>query len=167
MIKIFCSTKVSTLIGIKVKSEVNDTISGNWNVHLFLLNRKKCLLFIHKETLFCTAVYGIVKKDYPNLNTLFVNSLVKQLYVQEILTETQEQILRDAYKDVTFFTTDNDRKVIGFLNDCIARLKHHKSDEAGVEFYIKNYMNQNPWATLGFRNSKVEMKKYIIENFLK
>ena len=165
MIEIFCSAKVSTLIGIKVKSAENDTISGNWNVHLFLLNRKKCLLFIHKETLFCVAVYGIIKKDYPNLSTLFINSLVEQLYVQEILTEAQEQILRDAYKDVTFFTTDNDRKVISFLNDCIARLKHHKSDEKSVEFYIKNYMNQNPWVTLKFSNSKIEMQKYIIKNF--
>lgn len=165
----FCSKKLSDLLKLKTKRTELSGSYEKWNGHLFYLDKKKCLVFMHKETLYSVVLLDILKKDLENLNKLFIDSFIKQLYSDSILPQDKENKIRNEYKQITLQLTDNDKEIIGSLNDCVLRIKYFRNDKGDIFTKAKEYIGRNLNATpMGARNffypKELMGKKIIADN---
>jgi hypothetical protein len=162
---VFCSKKLSDFLGLKTKrTELSDSCE-KWNGHLFYLDGRKCLIFMHKETSYSVVLLDIVKKDLANLNELFIDNFIKQLYSDKILLQDKERKIRNEYKQLSLQLTDNDKSIIGSINDCVFRIQFCKNDDGNVltnaKVYINNYLNATPMGSKKFYYAKELMKAKI------
>ena len=94
-----------------------------WYAHLFILNRRKQLIFVETQTLFSFSVENVVCKDIRgNLLELFQKRLNRALYIEEVSAEGISKIMDISSGEIKFAKTQN-RKTIGVMNEFI---KQHK-----------------------------------------
>jgi len=124
---IFFSTKLSTLIGNARLSPVDKSQKGDpindWNAQLFTVDRRKCVIVTNKDTLYSFVRLNVLKKDFNDLNTFFISSLFKQFKADGLYNRKEENYWLDNFSKLIFSRTDNDKKVIGSMNDLIFQLK--------------------------------------------
>ena len=163
MANVYCSSKLKLfLIPLTGVCKENDE---QWNAHLFYLGGKKCILFLNKETIYSFVLFGVLKKDVSNIHALFVQGLVTQLYADKILLQKHERLVIDHYKDLRFLPTNNDRSVIGSINDCIARITFsvdsNKSSIEDAKAYVAHQVNYTPMGAVGYSYPSDLMKEKI------
>ena len=92
--------------------------------------------------------FDILKSQLKNFKELFLDKFLEQLQFDKLLSPELEAKIRNDFNSFELSTTDDDRSTIGFLNDCIARLKWQQNDEpptiAEVRTYVRNYYNNTP-----------------------
>ena len=163
---ISCSKKLSDLLGLKRKRDELSDSCEKWNGHLFYLDKRKCLVFMHKETLYAVVVLDILKKDLENLNQLFIDSFIQQLYSDNILPHGKENKIRNDYKQISFQSTNNDKSLIGSINDCVLRIKFSRDKPEDnlkdAKEYISNFVNAEPMIARNFFYPKDLMEKKIM-----
>lgn len=162
---VFCSAKLSKLIGLK--NRFSSISIDNWNAHLFPLKGRKCLVFAHKETCYSFVILDILKKDLKDFKQLFIVNFLQQLESDHLLTtELMGLILKD-FQDFELSTTDGDKTNIGFLNDCVYRLSwpgYFKGPTFDlVKHYVENYYNEDPLAKKKYRTPKELMRERLRE----
>lgn len=162
----FCSTKLSILIGHK--NRLPSLSMDNWNGHLFFLEGKKCLVFVHKETFYSFVIFNVTKKQLANIKQMLIDSFICQLYSDKIITNKTENLIRLKFQDIDISTTDGDKSTIGFMNDCIARLtweiNGQKPSISQVKKYVDNYYNNNPILSQK-RNTPILLMTEKLKNF--
>lgn len=87
MATIYCSAKLTTLLGLPKKKKEPEPVAVDphgWNGTLFYLNKRKCLLFMHKTTLYTFLVFDIVKKDLIDFNRFFRQHFTDQLLADQL-----------------------------------------------------------------------------------
>lgn len=163
MVNVFCSKKLEPFVDID--NNIQETVN-QWNAHLVYLDRKKCLYFVDKKTLYSIFIADIVKKDLKNIGNFFFYTLVQQLKDDQIYRPELDNFLVDNFKTIKFYKTDNDQKTLGTLRDDLYHLKAYCQDKnnkllAALEF-AKFRMNNIP---IGVRNYYTAKK--IMETELK
>ena len=143
---LFCSVKLAKLTGVKTR--LPSISMDNWNGHLFALQGRKCLVFVHKETCYSFVIFNVLKKQLLDFKQLFVDHFLMQLEHDNLLSgELKKSILSD-FQNLEFSTTDGDKSAIGYLNDCITRIKWEREGRPPTleeaKFYVENYYNENP-----------------------
>ena len=160
---IFCSIKLSKLIDLKQR--LPSTSLNNWNGHLFILERRKSIAFVHKETLYSFVFFGILKSQLKFFKEYFLDNFLEQLEFDQLLSPELEVKIRNNFNSFELSTTDDDRSTIGYLNDCIARLKWQPNDDpvriAEVKKYVRSYYNATPLLSRNAANSKELMAAYL------
>ncbi|MGW8956815.1 DUF6933 domain-containing protein [Paenibacillus sp. NPDC055715] len=103
---------------------------NSWHANLFLLNRRKNIVFMHDASHLSVTLFGIKKAQYKNLPTLFVQAL-KELMISEGFDEK----IVEAYTqegEQMLATTTNSHSVMGILDEIIFVMKEldmeHGSD---------------------------------------
>ncbi len=160
---IFCSTKLSKLIGLKTK--LSTPIKDDWNGHLFAVQGRKCIAFVHKETFYSFAMFDVLKSDLKEFKKIFIENFFKQLNDDGLLTTELKEKLILHYQNFEIATTDNDRSTIGYLNDFIARIKYYRDGlpqtlEVAKE-YVSCYSNENLIGVRSYINAKELMLEYL------
>lgn len=126
--RIFCTRKLSDYIGSVNKDLPSDCLDqkfSDWNAHLFNLNRKKCLIFVHNQTHYTVFLTGVVKKDLQNIEDIFIRRLFEQLEVAHI-TLSANMIDKLTLADgIEFYKTNNNKKILGRINDFTYQFKLH------------------------------------------
>jgi hypothetical protein len=170
MATIFCSQKLTIFLGLPTKPKVNTTAAAvpyGWNAMLFYLNKRKCLLFMYKKTLYAFLVLGIVKKDLADFPKFFRLHLIDQLISDQLINPETKTILDVAYESITLQPTDNDKRVIGSMNDCIYRIKVYDSltDDALLlrSTYIGHQLNKTPMGAISYDYPVKRMKEFLEE----
>ena len=162
----FCSTKLSKLIGLK--DRLPSLSMDNWNGHLFYLEGKKCLVFVHKETFYSFVIFNVTKKQLTNIKQMFIDSFIDQLYSDKIITNKTENLIRLKFQSIDISTTDGDKSTIGFMNDCIARLtweiNGQKPSISQVKKYADNFYNDVPILTQK-GNTPINLMTEKLKNF--
>jgi hypothetical protein len=125
---IFCSTKLSKIIGLKTRQP--SICLDNWNGHIFYLEGRKCLVFVHKETFYSFVIFDILKKHLNNFKKVFIDNLLNQLDKDQLLTKEIQNFLLDDFENLELSTTNGDKSTIGFMNDCITRLTYQRRTNA-------------------------------------
>jgi hypothetical protein len=100
---IYCSKKLETFLG-KITPTIHPTdpsILGDWNGHLFTIDRKKCLIFMNNKTCYSVVMTNVLKKDAKNFGQVFKNRLFRQLYHDLTLNERQEIKIRNGTINLT------------------------------------------------------------------
>jgi hypothetical protein len=131
---IYCSKKLETFLGqITPTIQTNESsILGDWNGHLFTIDRKKCLIFMNNKTCYSVLMTNILKRDVKSFGQVFKNRLIRQLDHDLNLNERQEIKLRNGLGDIVLSKSNNDKKIIGTINHHVDNLKYNNY-EGGVD----------------------------------
>lgn len=154
MLPIYCSHKLAKFLGVKNKNESTTSTHWAWNAHLFSLDGRKCLIFVEKESLYTVASFDVLKKDLKDFQAFFVNHFLAQLTADKILTDSIKDLIINDFKEINLFITNNDKPIIGYINDCVARLKWLRQGIPLLEsakWYMQNHFHKIP---LGMREYK-------------
>jgi hypothetical protein len=126
MTTIFCSKELEKYIG-KVDQYLEPDYNnrfGNWNAHLFMLKGHKYILFTNDKTTFSIVWRGVKKKDGKDIPSRFREAVIRQLDNDLKLNERQEIEMRAALADIRLTRTNNNKYVLGTMNEFIHVLKH-------------------------------------------
>jgi hypothetical protein len=160
MVKIHCTAKLKDFLSPLIETDCLET-GELWNAHLFYLERRKGICFLNKETLYAVVLFDILKKDLKNLKSLFVESLIQQLYSDGILAEENEPKVRAEFAEIHFCPTNNDRSAMGSLNDTLFRVK--VSETLGeAKNYVSKYVNVTPMGAIKYQYPKDLMREKIM-----
>ena len=170
MINIYTSRKLEAAIKpIKLDKEiVESNQSLNFNAHIFLIDRKKCIFFTQKETCYSFAIMDFKKSDFKYLDVLFYKAFESQLISDHLYEIGGEQYLNRFCTEIQLYQTDNDQKTLGIIRDSIYRIDSWRYNSPNrniglVAKYILSYQNEIPIGSLKYKNAK-EMMKTELEN---
>jgi hypothetical protein len=136
MTTVFCSKKLEKFLGIIESEPLPDYTNrlGNWNGHLFAFNRKKNLIFMNDRTAYCFVLLNIKKSDVKAFANLFRESLVNQLFNDLRISERQEIEVRKWVSEIQLARTNNNRKILGTMNDFIQNIKAIADQQGGLHY---------------------------------
>ena len=126
MPRIYCTKKLENFIGNvdqDLPSNIIQRSLSDWNAHLFFIERKKCIVFVNNQTAYSVFIIDLLKKDLKDIDLLFYNRLIKQLKHDKIIKENESFELLFPAERLKFYKTNNDRKVIGRINDFVEMFK--------------------------------------------
>ncbi len=126
MPNIFCTRKLEKLLGkgLIAPEPTTNELLGNWNANLFPLAGRKCLIAMNDLSYYCLIFLDILKKDLLNLHELFYQRLIEQLHYDQInfSVACSAQLLN--YSEPKFLRTNNNRKVLGTMNDFVYQIEY-------------------------------------------
>ena len=169
MINVYTSRKLEEVFKpIKLKKNLSTKENSlQFNAHIFLIDRKKCILFTQKVTCYSFAVMGYTKADFKNIDILFYKAFEAQLIADNLYEVGGEKYLESFASPLDFFQTDNDQKTLGIIRDSIYRIDswrydHPERDINLVTKYILSYQNKIPIGSLKYQNAKELMRMELI-----
>ena len=149
---LFCTAKLSKLFGVRVRY---DSVSmDNWNGHLFSLEKRKCIVVVHKETFYSVVLFDVLKGDLGNFDQMFLDNYLEQLKNDGLLTDAIQRKALKEFPKWNISVTDDDKSAIGYINDCIKRLTWPFGGDTptitGTKEYVKKYYNENLIGSRGY-----------------
>ena len=132
MTTIFLTNKLQLLIGtnrLGTASEFTPCLLGDWNAHVFFVERKKNLIFVNNISYYCVLMDNIRKAELDTIESLFVRRLLDQLVYDEILDLAWYQRIVLVIQSFALASTNNYIKTIGRMNDFISAYKLDRSPE--------------------------------------
>jgi len=154
--------KLQDFLGIKVISVPENIDSFScWHANIFLLNRKKCLLITHNESLYTIFIYGVTKKDIPTLFEKIKKRISEQLRRDEFTLPQIANILK-TLESIEFAKT-SDRSVTGNMNNMVQAIEIHSIyDDTTDEYLLANACNETP-----YKRGKFYFPKKILRGLMK
>ena len=127
MTNIFCTKKLEKLVGktLIATEPTSDQLLGNWNANLFPLNGRKCLIVMNDVTYYCLIFLDILKKDILNFHELFYQRLIEQLDYDQVDFPVACASKLMTVCEPVFLQTNNNRKVLGTMNEFVFELEYH------------------------------------------
>lgn len=165
MFSIFCSNKLADFLGIpksaKVKNGDGDKFY-QWNAHMFYIDKRKCIIITNKSTLYSIIQLDIKKNELMPFNIFFTNSLLSQLSSENILFENVNSWINENSVEINLLRTDNDKSVIGSMNDFISLIKHVVFSEPNINYAdkdsIKSNVNNSIMKSVNYNTPTEELK---------
>lgn len=94
-----------------------------WYAHVFILNRKKQVIFVETQTLFSFCVANLSRKDIrERFSDIFEKGLGKALYIEGVSGDAISKIMSVCRGEMILTKTEN-RRTIGSMNEFV---KQHK-----------------------------------------
>lgn len=146
---VYCSKKLESFLGeIPSTSEQPErSVFGDWNGHLFTVDRKRCLLFMNSKTCYSVMMKNVYKKDLKDFGQVFKERLIRQLDYDVRINEKQEVIVRKELANIVLRKSNNNKKIIGTMNHHIENLKYNNYqggidnwDEIEVTSILNDYL---------------------------
>jgi hypothetical protein len=146
---IYCSKKLEAFLGEipHAIQPAESSIFGDWNGHLFTVERKKCLIFMNNRTCYSVVMAGVLKKNLKDFRLIFKNRLIEQLHHDLKLNERQEVEFRNSLSNISLSKSNNDRKILGTINHHVENLKYdnfqggiERWDEVRVTRILNDYL---------------------------
>jgi hypothetical protein len=168
MITVYCTSKLKAFFKPIMSKEIPLPVGDRWNANLFYLKGRKCVAFLNKETVYVVVLFELKKQDLNNIQSLFTEAFINQLYSDRILDNKQESVVRNNIGTIYFRPTDNDKSALGSLNDSIWRLTSWNTNEsdliAKVKDYVSKQINETPMGSINFKYAK-ELMQIKIKNY--
>lgn len=162
MTTIYCTAKLEAFLKPYITESPDHKEGTQWNAHLFFLEGRKCLAFIHKETGYSVVILNVIKSHLKNIHYLFRKHCLIQMSTDGILEESQAQKVIDFIGEVEFRKTNNDKSNLAFLRVKLEELCYHSSLDYAL-FYLEKGLNThfNGDYKRGFNK---ELMKKLIDN---
>ena len=151
---ICCTHKLAKELGMKLSSPTTQNEGlGNWYANLLRIERRKCVLFTHEQSLYSLFVPSLKKPEFQHLDDIFVRALFKQLHA-EMFTQGQiEKILEEYDGNISYAKTEN-RSLLGSMNDFALHIKSEVQSRqtlANVDMLLlARRLNRIPFKAIGF-----------------
>ena len=159
-----CTKKILTEIKIKPSdSEILPDDFGSWHCNLLRIDRRKCVLFTHDNTLYSFLVPGLTKPDFMNFKAVFRENIFKNLFDEQLPQDQIERFL-DNNREIKIAKTNN-RSVLGSMNDLAFQLKYQIQDMGGLVNAsipkLNHNLNRIPMSTIKDIYSIDELKRFL------
>jgi len=159
-----CTTKLLSELKLQSKDVLQASDDPNsWHANLFVIDRRKCVIFTHDKTLYSFLALGLTKPDFQNFKEVFRQGLFKSLIANEI-PQKQLELFLSVNHDIEFGKT-NSRSVLGSMNDLIFHIKYRISADGGIvskDIHKANrYINNIVMSAIGGNYSIDELQKYM------
>jgi hypothetical protein len=119
MITVQCTKKLATELKFPLSNEksINSRPLFCWHAHLFLFNRRKCVLVMNNETRYNFILFGLKKDSFNRFNEIIIENISANL-----LADGMDKILIDKYLQdhrKIAYTPTSDRSILGQINEMI------------------------------------------------
>ena len=104
---------------------------GNWYVNMFMIDRRKVLIFMNEKTLLSFIVYGIKKANIEHIHEIFLKCL-NQVLLMEGVDYSVINKLNDEYVALSY-TKTNSKKILGNMTDLVNLYTHFIYYEGGLK----------------------------------
>ena len=150
MTQIYLSAKLQALfprLDADTASFAQPSILGDWNGHLFTVNRRKCIVLVNNISYYAVFLMNILKKDLLCFPDLFRSKLLQQLTSDKVITDEAYSSITEYLGQLQLKRTNNDRKALGTINEFIFLFKAHCESRAFESIdcsTINHYINTSP-----------------------
>jgi hypothetical protein len=167
MLQLRCTSKVIKFLGLKPgdlkEAKEPDSLLGDWYVNMFVVDRRKTLLFMNETTLLSFVIYGVRKDTIKKIPDLLLCG-IDQLLTFEGLTIAEINKIFTRYESIEF-TKTNSRSTLGNMNDLMELYKHSILYEGGLKHCaltdIIRRINRTPQRNLGWAKSIETVKQLL------
>jgi len=159
MIQIRCTQKVIKELRLK-EEDLRDikkatSLLGNWYTNLFIVDRRKTLIFMSERTLLSFVIFGIRRDNIKDLPIVFHNGLRQLLVIEGLDNNVISNVTKDC-REIELTKTAS-RSLIGNLNDLMYLYKDFILTGGGLNSCdldsITKKINRTPQKNLGWANS--------------
>jgi len=161
-----CTTKLLDAIDdspLPIPELVPPSPTGDWYGHIFGLERRKCILFIHEPTLFVCLALDVTKAAYRHIAPFFLNLLDRTLR-HEGFSETERTWLLSQHRELPVGRTRN-RSTLGSLNNRITDTKLIIQHQGGLDCcdvgMLNHLLNGTPMKPIRYRNGLEQMRALV------
>ncbi|MEJ1240506.1 hypothetical protein WBG78_20350 [Chryseolinea sp. T2] len=143
---IYCSKKLETYLG-NVSSDsrsIPTTVFGDFNAHVFRLKIGVCVLVTSNRTCFSVVTRNLDKEERRNFGDFFRERLIRQLDFELKINERQEIDFRSELSDIVICRTNNDRRVMGVMNNFIDSMKYDDAEKLWNDIRVSELLNNSP-----------------------
>lgn len=167
MIQLRCTQKLLKEIGI-AKSELcnisqSDAILGNWYANIFIVDRRKAIVFVSERTFLSFIVYGVNKRNIQVINEMLFNGLSQLLSLEGFSKNDIEKNMKGC--EEIQLTVTNSKTVLGNVNDIVNLYKYSILYDGGLKSCnlseIITKINRTPQRNLNWATS-IEIVKEIM-----
>ena len=135
MKRVYCTKKLGEYIGVvdnNLPADNSELKPTDWNAHIFTLDRKKCLIFVHSLTHYTIFIDQIKKGDLKVINDIFREKLKLQMDNDNLTINPKlsEKLCID--KEIKFYKTNNNRRILGRINDFVSNFDMNVAYENGI-----------------------------------
>lgn len=126
MSRIYLSAKLQKLfppVAPQAQDNLSGSALGDWNAHLFTVNRKKCVVLVNNKSYYALFLAGILKKELKNFPDIFQTHLLRQLIYDHVIDISETALIKEHYEQLEFLRTNNDKKALGTINDFFFNLR--------------------------------------------
>jgi hypothetical protein len=140
---IYCSKKLETFLGqvIPIIQPTGSSNLGDWNGHLFTIDKKRSLIFMNNRTCYSLVMTNVLKKDMKDIKQVFKERLIRQLDHDLNINERQEIKIRHELADIVLSKSNNDKKIIGTINHHVDNLKYNNYGENWDDVHVTGILN--------------------------
>lgn len=151
-----CTQKLQKEMGLKKAGlsipETDNSRLGEWYANLIYIERRKCIVFVNKKTLFNFITPNVNRGQIRELDNLFLMFFVNRVLIRLGIDSVVPNVL-DEYQNIHYAKTDS-RSVLGSMNDITMNYRYYIDDEGGLlNFdYLKiiRKVNDIPFRALKF-----------------
>lgn len=137
--------------------------SVGWHANLLRIERRKCVLFTHDETLYSVFIPGLKKPEFEQLPDVFGQRLFKALLWDEF-PQAQIEWMLDAAR-VIRFSRSNSRSVLGSMNDLQFQAQVHIHNDGGLEnvdlMDLHHRLNRVPMSAIGYGYAVEQLREFL------
>lgn len=132
----------------------------SWHANLLLIERRKCVLLTHDETLYSIFMPGLRQPEFKQFPDLVGQRIFKRL-LGDGFPQPQIEYMLDQMRVVEFAKTNN-RSVLGSMRDIASRIKHSVIVEGGLNqvyfFDMHQQINRAPMSAIDYNNGLDAMR---------
>ena len=134
---IHCTRKLAQkLPHVSSTPQEETSILGSWHAHIFTVDRRNCVLFIHDQTRYGLFMAGLTKPSFLHLDTLFKRLFIDTLALQGIGDSILHQV--NLCMGPVQYDMATDRSVLATINQA------KQGVTAAVYAHYDNVMQINP-----------------------
>ena len=150
--------KMQDFTGVKTAEVPDETDHFEcWHANLFYLNRKKCLLITHNESIYSLFLYNVVKKEVPTLMARIKEQLKEQMRRDDFTIALIAYML-ESLGEIRYAKT-SDRSVLGYMNEMVHAVKWYAEYDGTVDVTdLNRRINETPYKKAEYAYSKDELK---------
>jgi hypothetical protein len=139
MIAIQCTKKLINELKINISKDDFLPIAPlySWHSHLFLCNRKKCVIVMNNLTRFNFIVTGLKKADFVKYDQIVTNAIEENLFAEGASKDRIDKYMRHCSPAI--YRTTSERSIISQMNEMIMFAEHCMSLDKydGIETNIQ------------------------------
>jgi hypothetical protein len=152
-----CTAKLLKELGEKSFEEPDASLSsptGDWYAHIFFIERRKCIIFLHEPTLFVCLAIDVVKAQYRDITSFFVDLSARTLRREGFVGDMAA--ILGLRTDLPIGRATN-RSTVSSLNNRVTRTKQIIRHHGGIHncdvAMVTHLLNWMPMAPIGYSNA--------------
>ncbi len=160
-----CTTKLLKELGMKLTTVTDgDDLGGEldtWFGNLLRLDRHKCIVFTHAQTLFSFLVPRVRKADLIDFRLFFLSHVDEALRSEGLSVAVLPGIDRDS----CMIARTNNRSVLGSMNDLAVQCRVSIEAEGGLSRCdmprLQRQLNRVPLSAIGYDQAIDRLKELV------